>query len=75
MAIDTASNDVIKKLIHRRKERLKETLVRDVDNVEQLHYIRGQIKSLDDLQQDIIDLLKKTGAIKNDRVHGATETD
>ena len=59
MAIDTASNDVINKLIHRRKERLKETLVRDVDNVEQLHYIRGQIKSLDDLQQDIIDLLKK----------------
>ena len=59
MAIDTASNDVIKNLIHRRKERLKETLVRDVDNVDQLHYIRGQIKSLDDLQQDIIDLLKK----------------
>ena len=59
MAIDTASNDVIKNLIHRRKERLKETLVREVDNVNQLHYIRGQIKSLDDLQQDIIDLLKK----------------
>jgi hypothetical protein len=59
MAIDTASNDIIKKLIHRRKERLKETLVRDVDNVNDLHYIRGQIKSLDDLQQDIIDLLKK----------------
>ena len=59
MAIDTASNDVIKNLINRRKERLKETLVRDVDNVNDLHYIRGQIKSLDDLQQDIIDLLKK----------------
>jgi len=59
MAIDTASNDVIKKLIHRRKERLKETLVRDVDNTNDLYYIRGQIKSLDDLQQDIIDLLKK----------------
>ena len=59
MAIDTASNDVIKNLIHRRKERLKETLIRDVDNVNDLHYIRGQIKSLDDLEQDIIDLLKK----------------
>jgi hypothetical protein len=59
MAIDTTSNDIIKNLIHRRRERLKDTLVRDVDNVEQLHYIRGQIKSLDDLQQDIIDLLKK----------------
>jgi len=46
-------------LINRRKERLKETLVRDVDNVNDLHYIRGQIKSLDDLQQDITDLLKK----------------
>ena len=59
MAIDTASNDDIKKLIHKRKERLKETLVRDVDNTNDLYYIRGQIKSLDDLQQDIIDLLKK----------------
>ena len=59
MAIDTASNDVIKNLINRRRDRLKETLVRDVDNVNDLHYIRGQIKSLDDLQQDIIDLLKK----------------
>tara|TARA_R100001594_G_scaffold145839_1_gene196442 strand:+ start:317 stop:505 length:189 start_codon:yes stop_codon:yes gene_type:complete len=59
MAIDTASNDIIKKLINRRKDRLKETLVRDVDNVNDLYYIRGQIKSLDDLQQDIIDLLKK----------------
>ena len=59
MAIDTASNDVIKNLINRRRERLKDTLIRDVDNLEQLHYIRGQIKSLDDLQQDIIDLLKK----------------
>ena len=59
MAIDTASNDIIKKLINRRKERLKETLVRDVDNTNDLYYIRGQIKSLDDLQQDIIDLLKK----------------
>ena len=59
MAIDTASNDIIKKLIHRRKERLTQTLVRDVDNINDLYYIRGQIKSLDDLQQDIIDLLKK----------------
>jgi len=59
MAIDTASNDVIKNLIHRRRERLKETLARDVDNTNDLYYIRGQIKSLDDLQQDIIDLLKK----------------
>ncbi len=59
MAIDTTSNDVIKTLINRRRERLKETLVRDVDNTNDLYYIRGQIKSLDDLQQDIIDLLKK----------------
>ena len=59
MAIDTASNDVIKNLIHRSRERLKETLVRDVDNTNDLYYIRGQIKSLDDLQQDIKDLLKK----------------
>jgi hypothetical protein len=59
MAIDTASNDVIKNLIKRRKERLKDNLIHQVDNLNDLHYIRGQIKSLDDLQQDIIDLLKK----------------
>lgn len=59
MAIDTASNDVIKNLIKRRKERLKDNLIHQVDNLNDLNYIRGQIKSLDDLQQDIIDLLKK----------------
>jgi len=56
---DTSSTDAINYLINKRKERLKETLVRDVDNTNDLHYIRGQIKSLDDLQQDYKDLLKK----------------
>ena len=50
---------LVKKLIQKRVESLKDTLVYSVDKLEQLHYIRGQIKSLDDLQQDIIDLLKK----------------
>ncbi len=59
MAIDTASNDIIKKLIHRRRERLKDTLIRDVDNVEQLHYIRGQINGLESLLQDLKDLQEK----------------
>jgi len=33
--------------------------VHQVDNLNDLHYIRGQIKSLNDLQQDIKDLVKK----------------
>ena len=64
MAIDTASNDVIKNLIHRRRERLKETLVRDVDNTNDLYYIRGQIKGLESLLQDLNDLQKKQEQLK-----------
>ena len=37
MAIDTASNDVIKNLIKRRKERLKDNLIHQVDNLNDLH--------------------------------------
>ena len=42
--------------------------------MEQLQYVRGQIKSLEDLQQDLKDLLDKQ-EIEDEQVHGDTETD
>ena len=72
--MDTTSNDQIKSLITKRKDRIVQTIVHSVDNVNDLMYLRGQIKSLEDLQQDIIDLLKKQEQ-RYDNVHGDTETD
>jgi len=72
--MDINSFDQIKSLIARRKERLIQTITYSVDTVDQLMYIRGQIKSLDDLQQDMKDLLEKQEQ-RYDRVHGDTEGD
>ena len=47
------------RLINKRLEELKDTLVYSVDKMEQLHYIRGQIKGLESLLQDLKDLQKK----------------
>jgi len=49
----------VERLINKRLEGLKETLVYSVDKMEQLHYIRGQIKGLESLLQDLKDLQKK----------------
>jgi hypothetical protein len=43
----------------KRIELLKNTIVHQVDNLEQLHYIRGQIKGLESLLQDLKDLQLK----------------
>ena len=72
--MDINSFDQIKSLIARIKERLIQTIAYSVDTVDQLMYIKGQIKSLDDLQQDIKDLLEKQEQ-RYDRVHGDTEGD
>ena len=47
------------RLINKRIEGLKDTLVYSVDKMEQLHYIRGQIKGLESLLQDLKDLQLK----------------
>ena len=47
------------RLINKRLEELKDTLVYSVDKMEQLHYIRGQIKGLESLLQDLKDLQEK----------------
>jgi len=50
---------LIRRVTEKRIESLKETLVYTVDNLEQLHYIRGQIKGLESLLQDLKDLQEK----------------
>jgi len=49
----------VRRLTDKRIESLKDTLVYSVDNIEQLHYIRGQIKGLESLLQDLKDLQEK----------------
>jgi len=65
---------LVQRAISKRLNRLKETAIYGVDTMEQLQYVRGQIKSLEDLQQDLKDLLDKQ-EIEDEQVHGDTETD
>ena len=50
---------VVRRVANKRIESLKDTIVYQVDNLEQLHYIRGQIKGLESLLQDLKDLQLK----------------
>ena len=50
---------VVRRTAEKRIESLKDNLVYSVDNMEQLHYIRGQIKGLESLLQDLKDLQLK----------------
>ena len=50
---------VVRRVAEKRIESLKNTMVYQVDNLEQLHYIRGQIKGLESLLQDLKDLQLK----------------
>jgi hypothetical protein len=72
MDIDTIS--LVQHRVKKALARLKENIVYSVDTVEKLQYVRGQIRSLEDLQQDLKDLLTTT-EYDNEQVHGDTETD
>jgi hypothetical protein len=72
--VDIYTISLIQKVIKRSLERLKDHAIYGVDTMEQLQYVRGQIKSYEDLQQEIKDLLSRT-EIENEQVHGDTETD
>ena len=72
MDIDTIS--LVQKKIKLNLQKLKDHAIYGVDTMEQLQYVRGQIKSYEDLQQEIKDLLSRT-EIENEQVHGDTETD
>ena len=64
----------IQSLIKKQLETLKSAAIYSVDTLEKLQYVRGQIKSLEDLQQELKDLLNKQELI-DANVHGDTETD
>ena len=56
--VDTIS--IIQKHISKKISSLKDHAIYGVDTMEKLQYIRGQIRSLEDLQQDLKDLLNTT---------------
>ena len=72
MDIDTIS--LVQKKIKLNLQRLKDNAIYGVDTIEKLQYVRGQIRSLEGLQQDLKDLLKTT-EYEDEQVHGDTETD
>ena len=72
MDVDTIS--LIIKIIKRNLEQHKDNAIYGVDTMDKLQYVRGQIRSLEDLQQDLKDLLSKT-EYEDEQVHGDTETD
>jgi len=74
MIINLDTISAIQKIIYKRLERYKEAAIYSVDTMDQLQYVRGQIKSLEDLQQELKDLLDKQ-ELEDDNVHGKTETD
>jgi len=52
-------HQTVRRVAIKRIDSLKETLVYSVDKVEQLHYIRGQVKGIESLLQDLKDLQDK----------------
>ena len=71
MDIDTIS--LVQKKIKIELQKLKDHAIYSVDTIEKLQYVRGQIRSLEDLQQSLKDLLSTTEY--EDEVHGSTEED
>ena len=72
--MDLNTISLLQNLIRKRIERCKESAIYSVDTIDELQYVRGQIKSLEDLQQELKDLLNKQ-ELEDDNVHGETETD
>jgi hypothetical protein len=72
MDIDTIS--LVQRKVKKNLQRLREHAIYGVDTMEKLQYVRGQIRSLEDLQQDLKDLLTTT-EYEDEQVHGDTETD
>lgn len=56
----------INKLLDKRKEVLTDKILFGVDKWETYQYIIGQIRSVNDLQQDLKDLLKKQELYNDD---------
>jgi adenylate kinase family enzyme len=71
--MDLNTISLVQRTIAKRLQRYKEAAIYSVDTIDQLQYVRGQIKSLEDLQQELKDLLNKQ-ELEDDNVHGETET-
>ena len=72
MDIDTIT--LVNNRIKKRLQQLKAHAIYGVDTMDKLQYVRGQIRSLEGLQQDLKDLLNTT-EYEDEQVPGDTETD
>jgi hypothetical protein len=61
---------IVRRTAEKRIESLKDNLVYSVDKMEQLHYIRGQIKGLESLLQDLKDLQVKQERLNDGELRG-----
>ena len=61
MDIETIS--LVQKTVKKKILQLKDHAIYGVDTMEKLQYVRGQIRSLEDLQQDLKDLLTTTASL------------
>jgi len=57
---------IMKKIIQPKMEDLKQNIISGVDSYEKYQYLVGQYRSLNDLQQDLRDLLKKQEMFDDD---------
>ena len=57
---------IVKRVASKRTETLKDNLVYSVDNTNDLHYIRGQIKGIESLLQDLKDLQRNEENVDDD---------
>jgi predicted component of type VI protein secretion system len=67
MTIDYDSYKYIKNYIKKVVDRLKDSAVHSVDKMEDLMSIRGQIRGLESLLQDLTDLQKKQELFDDDK--------
>ena len=67
MTVDYDSYKYIKNYIKKVVDRLKDSAVHSVDKMEDLMYIRGQIRGLESLLQDLTDLQKKQELFDDDK--------
>jgi len=61
---------IVKRVASKRTETLKDNLVYSVDNTNDLHYIRGQIKGIESLLQDLKDLQEKQQELNDKELRG-----
>jgi len=61
---------IVRRVATKRVETVKENLVYSVDNTNDLHYIRGQIKGIESLLQDLKDLQEKQQELNDKELRG-----